>query len=85
MFFLYLSHCYVTALDISSTDIKALFRRVQGLEQMGQLTAAYSDARRLYQSEPNNKAVQEICYRLRNVLEVKVSCLGHCAWTTLHS
>ena len=61
------------ALDISSSDTKALFRRIQALEQMGHLNAAYNDARRLYQSEPSNKAVQDICYRLRNVLEVKVS------------
>ena len=63
----------ISALDISSTDTKALFRRIQALEQMGQLAAAYADARRLYQSEPNNKAVQDICFRLRNILEVKVS------------
>ncbi|XP_076801844.1 protein unc-45 homolog B-like [Clavelina lepadiformis] len=60
------------ALDISGADTKALFRRVQALEQLGQLSEAYVDARRLYQIDPKNKAVQDACYRLRNVLEVKV-------------
>jgi len=66
------------ALKICGSDTKALFRRVQSLEKLGKLGTAYADARRLYQIEPNNKAVQEICFRLRNVLELKVSCLFMC-------
>jgi len=60
------------ALNISNSDVKALFRRVQGLEQLGSLKMAYADARRLNQLDANNKTVQDMCRRLRQVLEVKM-------------
>jgi len=60
------------ALNISSTDTKALFRRVQALEQLGELQKAYVDARRLYQMDSKNKAISDLCHRLRNVMEIKM-------------
>nr|CAB3267510.1 protein unc-45 homolog B-like [Phallusia mammillata] len=60
------------ALTISGSDTKALFRRVQSLEKLGQFSDAYVDARRLYKIEPKNKAVQEMCFRLRNIMEMKM-------------
>jgi len=60
------------ALNISSSDTKALFRRVQALEELGQIDKAYNDARRLYQMDGKNKAVEQIVTRLRKACEIKL-------------
>lgn len=65
------------ALDICPTDTKALFRRVQALEMMNQLSGAYTDARRMLQIDPKNTAVINTCQRLRGKMEVQVRPTGY--------
>ena len=60
------------ALEVCPVDTKALFRRCQALEQMGQFEEAYKDARTLVQVEPKNAAIQPIVRRLHGVLQEKV-------------
>ena len=63
---------FLTALDVTASDTKALFRREQAHEELGQYSQAYNDARRLLQIEPKNKTFQKIAFKLRQILEVKV-------------
>lgn len=60
------------ALDVTASDTKALFRREQAHEELGQYSQAYNDARRLLQIEPKNKTFQKIAFKLRQILEVKL-------------
>ncbi|XP_078488527.1 protein unc-45 homolog B [Ciona intestinalis] len=60
------------ALEISPSDVKALFRRIKSLEKLGETSACDADARRLIQIEPKNKSVQEVCFRLRSVMELEL-------------
>ena len=57
---------------MTASDTKALFRREQAHEELGQYSQAYNDARRLLQIEPKNKTFQKIAFKLRQILEVKV-------------
>lgn len=68
-------HCIFAALEVCPIDTKALFRRCQALEQLGQFEEAYKDARKLVQVEPKNAAIQPILRRLHIVIQDKVSCV----------
>ena len=60
----------VVALGYNPNDSKALFRKVQALELKGDLAAAYMDAKRLFQMDKNNKAIQQLVTRLRDRVEL---------------
>jgi protein unc-45 len=61
------------ALEVCPIDTKALFRRCQALEQLGQFEEAYKDARKLVQVEPKNVAIQPILRRLHIVIQDKLA------------
>ncbi len=61
-----------SALDITPTDTKALFRKCQALESLGQHQEAFAEARKLSQLEPNNTAVQGMLRRIGELLNEKV-------------
>lgn len=65
-------YCVFAALEICPIDTKALFRRCQALEELGQFEEAYKDARKLVQVEPKNKPIQPILRRLHILIQDKV-------------
>ncbi|XP_043855980.1 protein unc-45 homolog B isoform X2 [Dromiciops gliroides] len=54
------------AIDIDASDIKALFRRCQALEQLGKLDQAFKDVQRCATLEPKNRNFQETLRRLNS-------------------
>ncbi|KAL5014688.1 hypothetical protein ScPMuIL_008958 [Solemya velum] len=60
------------ALDITPNDPKALFRRCQAKEQLGEVVEAYKDAALLLKVDPKNGAIQPILKRLNPVIHDKV-------------
>ncbi|XP_077989657.1 protein unc-45 homolog B-like isoform X2 [Glandiceps talaboti] len=61
------------ALEISPGDTKALYRKCQALEQLGQLEEAYQNAMKLLHIDAKNTAVQTMCRRLNIALTQKAS------------
>lgn len=59
------------SLKILPNDPKALFRRCQAQEKLGQLEKAFQDARTMLQIEPKNTAVQGTLKRLGSQLQAK--------------
>lgn len=64
--------CFL-ALEISSNDPKALFRRCQALENLNRTDEAYKDARLLAHMQPGDSSTQEILQRLSMKLQDIVS------------
>ena len=61
------------AIDINSSDIKALYRRCQALEHLGKLDQAFKDVQRCATLEPRNQNFQETLRRLNTSIQEKVS------------
>lgn len=61
------------AIDINSSDIKALYRRSQALEKLGKLDQAFKDAQKCATIEPRNKNFQETLRRLGANIQEKVN------------
>ena len=59
------------ALAYNPTDTKATYRRILALEKMNAIGQAYSEARKLHQLAPKDKAVEKLVVRLRDLIEVK--------------
>ncbi|EGV94394.1 Protein unc-45-like B [Cricetulus griseus] len=57
------------AIDINSTDIKALYRRCQALEHLGKLDQAFKDVQRCATLEPRNQNFQETLRRLNTSIQ----------------
>ncbi|XP_028615219.1 protein unc-45 homolog B isoform X2 [Grammomys surdaster] len=57
------------AIDINSTDIKALYRRCQALEHLGKLDQAFKDVQRCATLEPRNQSFQETLRRLNTSIQ----------------
>ncbi len=53
-------------------DPKALFRRSQAYESLGQVDAAYNDARKVHNVDPKNKAIEPVLVRLHKAVSQKV-------------
>lgn len=69
------------AIDINSSDIKALYRRCQALEHLGKLDQAFKDVQRCATLEPRNQNFQETLRRLNTSIQEKVSwTLSHKPW-----
>ncbi|NXP73124.1 UN45B protein, partial [Ramphastos sulfuratus] len=64
------------AIDINSSDIKALYRRSQALEKLGKLDQAFKDAQKCATIEPRNKNFQETLRRLGANIQEKVNAGG---------
>ncbi|NXY51072.1 UN45B protein, partial [Ceuthmochares aereus] len=64
------------AIDINSSDIKALYRRSQALEKLGKLDQAFKDAQKCATIEPRNKNFQETLRRLGANIQEKVKARG---------
>uniref|UniRef100_A0A8C9F6L7 Protein unc-45 homolog B n=1 Tax=Pavo cristatus TaxID=9049 RepID=A0A8C9F6L7_PAVCR len=62
----------VLAIDINSSDIKALYRRSQALEKLGKLDQAFKDAQKCATMEPRNKNFQETLRRLGADIQEKL-------------
>ena len=61
------------AIDINSSDIKALYRRSQALEHLGELAQAFKDVQCCATLEPQNPNFQETLRRLNASIQEKVS------------
>eukprot|EP00794_Sanderia_malayensis_P003140 gene3140-3608_t len=61
------------SLEFVKNDAKALFRRAQAYEQLGQMEEAFKDIKMAYNIEPKNSAVQDVMRRLTVTLQQKVS------------
>lgn len=61
------------AIDINSSDIKALYRRCQALEHLGKLDQAFKDVQRCATLEPRNQNFQDTLRRLNTSIQEKVS------------
>ncbi|XP_035224190.1 protein unc-45 homolog B-like, partial [Stegodyphus dumicola] len=57
------------ALEVVPSDVKALFRRCQAYEQVGQYNEAFKDARAVNHLDPKNSAVHPILRRLNAKLQ----------------
>ncbi|XP_058139153.1 protein unc-45 homolog B isoform X2 [Dasypus novemcinctus] len=57
------------AIDINSSDIKALYRRCQALEHLGKLDQAFKDVQRCATLEPWNQNFQETLRRLSTSIQ----------------
>ncbi|XP_061033148.1 protein unc-45 homolog B isoform X3 [Eubalaena glacialis] len=60
------------AIDINSSDIKALYRRSQALEHLGELTQAFKDVQCCATLEPQNPNFQETLRRLNASIQEKL-------------
>ncbi|XP_061246350.1 protein unc-45 homolog B [Bos javanicus] len=60
------------AIDINSSDIKALYRRCQALEHLGKLDQAFKDVQRCATLEPQNQSFQETLRRLNTSIQEKL-------------
>ncbi|OWK15204.1 hypothetical protein Celaphus_00000701 [Cervus elaphus hippelaphus] len=62
----------LSAIDINSSDIKALYRRCQALEHLGKLDQAFKDVQRCATLEPQNQSFQETLRRLNTSIQEKL-------------
>ncbi|XP_004608640.2 protein unc-45 homolog B [Sorex araneus] len=60
------------AIDIDSSDIKALYRRCQALERLGKLDQAFKDVQRCATLEPRNPSFQDTLRRLNTSIQEKL-------------
>ncbi|XP_060146692.1 protein unc-45 homolog B isoform X3 [Globicephala melas] len=60
------------AIDINSSDIKALYRRCQALEHLGKLAQAFKDVQCCATLEPRNQNFQETLRRLNTSIQEKL-------------
>ncbi|XP_077922572.1 protein unc-45 homolog B isoform X3 [Halichoerus grypus] len=60
------------AIDINSSDIKALYRRCQALEHLGKLDQAFKDVQRCATLEPRNQNFQDTLRRLNTSIQEKL-------------
>ncbi|CAI9720408.1 protein unc-45 homolog B-like [Octopus vulgaris] len=60
------------ALKENPHDTKALYRRCQGYQELGQIEDAYKDATQLIKIDPKNQAVQIIMQKLVSPMQEKV-------------
>ncbi|XP_006890967.1 PREDICTED: protein unc-45 homolog B isoform X3 [Elephantulus edwardii] len=60
------------AIDINSSDIKALYRRCQAMEHLGKLDQAFKDVQRCATLEPKNQNFQETLRRLNISIQEKL-------------
>ena len=60
------------SLDIVPNDPKALFRRCQAHEALGQVDSAYKDAREVHRVDPKNPAIEPVLVRLHKAVSLKV-------------
>ncbi|GJQ79844.1 putative myosin-binding striated muscle assembly central [Trypoxylus dichotomus] len=61
------------SLELLPNDPKALFRRVQALEQMERFEEAYRDARQILNDDPNSKLIQPVLERLHKVVQERAN------------
>ena len=63
------------ALEINPADVKALYRRAQALEAIGELAGAFRETQKLLSIEPRNKEAMDVACRLTVALKKKASAL----------
>ncbi|GAB0093021.1 Protein unc-45 homolog B [Sergentomyia squamirostris] len=61
------------ALEITPSDPKSLFRKAQALEGLEKFEEAYKTARDAWNTDPNNKALQQMLERLHTVVQERVT------------
>ncbi|XP_030045516.1 protein unc-45 homolog A isoform X2 [Microcaecilia unicolor] len=64
------------AIEVDGGDVKALFRRSQALEKLGQLKKASTDLQRCLSLEPKNKVFQEAVHSLGVQIQEKVQLMS---------
>jgi len=64
------------SLEFAPNDPKALFRRCQAYEALGQVDSAYKDAREVHRIDPNNPAIQPVLVRLHKAVSLKLEDLS---------
>lgn len=70
---MFISPPFITAVDVDGADVKALYRRCQGLEKLGKLDMAFKDVQRCATIEPKNKTFLETLRRLSVQIQQKVN------------
>ncbi|XP_022901032.2 protein unc-45 homolog B [Onthophagus taurus] len=60
------------SLEITPNDPKALFRKVQALENLQRFEEAYKDARQILVIEPGNKFIQPVLERLHHIVQERM-------------
>nr|XP_054754346.1 protein unc-45 homolog B-like [Lytechinus pictus] len=60
------------ALDLTPGDFKAMFRKCQALEALGQIEEAFKSAMQLNHMDPNNKSVKAMLARMNVLIKEKV-------------
>ncbi|XP_059619521.1 protein unc-45 homolog B [Phlebotomus argentipes] len=63
----------LTALKLTPNDPKALFRKAQALEGLEKFEEAYKSARDAWNTDPNNKALQQMLERLHGIVQERVT------------
>jgi len=61
------------SLEIVPNDPKALFRRCQAHEALGQVDSAYKDAREVHRVDPKNPAIEPVLVRLHKAVSLKLN------------
>ncbi len=60
------------SLELVPNDPKALYRRCQAQDSLGNFEAAYKDAREVLKLDPGNKAIQPFLVKLHKAVSEKV-------------
>lgn len=60
-------------MEITPSDVKALFRRCQAYEQLEKYSEAFKDARAVNHLDPKNSAIQPVLRKLNVKLQEIVS------------
>lgn len=64
-------------MEITPSDVKALFRRCQAYDKLEQFSEAFKDARAVNHLDPNNSAVKPYLTKLNvKVQEMVCSCIS---------
>jgi len=61
------------SLELVPNDLKALFRRCQANEALGQIEAAYNDARQVHNVDPKSKDIEPVLIRLHKAVSQKMT------------
>lgn len=61
------------ALELVPNEPKALFRRCQAHEALGQVDSAYTDAREVHRVDPKNPAIEPVLVRLHKAVSEKLT------------
>jgi len=65
-----------SALELAENDPKALFRRCQAHQALGNIEQAYSDAKIVHKIDPKNRAVEPMLVTLHSAVQSKINLMS---------